>query len=68
MFKNEGGEGVKGRLNNVQKTDDLVQEKVPKHAKEQKVKYVIVVTKCTVVKFIALADCADCADWSCLEI
>ena len=32
MFKNEGeGEGgVKGRLNNVKKTDDLVLEGVPK--------------------------------------
>ena len=28
MFKNEGG--VKGRLNNVKKTDDLVREGVPK--------------------------------------
>ena len=30
MFKNEGGGGVIGRLNNVQKTDDLVREGVPK--------------------------------------
>ena len=30
MFKNEGGGGVKGRLNNVKKTDDLVLGVVPK--------------------------------------
>ena len=29
MFKNEGGEGVKGRLTNVKKTDNLVLESVP---------------------------------------
>ena len=29
MFKNEAGEGVKGRLNTVQKTDNLVREGVP---------------------------------------
>ena len=30
MFKNEGGRGVKGSLNNVKKTDDLVRDCFPK--------------------------------------
>ena len=34
MFKTRGGGGVKGRLNNVKKTDDLVGEGFPKEETE----------------------------------